>query len=139
MGASISMASGARHAGKRPVLCAIGDSTFTHSGMTPLLDAARENTDIKVFILDNSIVAMTGGQPTMASEEDMVRLIEGLGVPRAHIRPLVPLPKNHDENVRIIREELEYHGLSVLLATRACVTYAKAIKEQRKAAHPEGA
>jgi indolepyruvate ferredoxin oxidoreductase alpha subunit len=46
MGASISMASGVSHAGIRPVLCVIGDSTFTHSGLTPLLDAVRENTDM---------------------------------------------------------------------------------------------
>ncbi|MBM4372403.1 MAG: indolepyruvate ferredoxin oxidoreductase, partial [Deltaproteobacteria bacterium] len=41
MGASISMASGAAHAGAFPVLCVIGDSTFAHSGMGPLLGAAR--------------------------------------------------------------------------------------------------
>ena len=62
MGSSIGMAIGAAHAGMSPALCVIGDGTFTHSGMTPLLDAVRENVNIKVFILDNSIVAMTGGQ-----------------------------------------------------------------------------
>jgi indolepyruvate ferredoxin oxidoreductase alpha subunit len=68
MGSSIGMAIGAAHAGMTPALAVIGDGTFTHSGMTPLLDAGHENANIKVFILDNSIVAMTGGQPTQATD-----------------------------------------------------------------------
>ncbi|MBU0718242.1 MAG: indolepyruvate ferredoxin oxidoreductase, partial [Planctomycetes bacterium] len=43
MGSSISMALGAAKAGVHPVLCTIGDSTFTHSGMTPLLGAVNED------------------------------------------------------------------------------------------------
>ena len=139
MGASIGMASGISHAGVRPVMCVIGDSTFTHSGITPLLDAARENTDMNVFILDNGIVAMTGGQPPMAQEEELAQLVEGLGVPRAHIRTLSPIPKNHEENVRIIREEVNHAGLSVIIFKRECVTYLQTIraihrgKEERNA------
>jgi indolepyruvate ferredoxin oxidoreductase alpha subunit len=132
MGASIGMAIGAAHAGMRPSLCVIGDGTFTHSGMTPLLDAARENTNIKVFILDNSIVAMTGGQPTMATDEQVVDLVAGLGVPRERIRIIKPVPNRKEENVRVIREEIAHEGLSVIVARRACVTYAKVIKEHRR-------
>lgn len=128
MGASIGMAIGAAHAGMTPSLCVIGDGTFTHSGMTPLLDAARDNTNIKVFILDNSIVAMTGGQPTMATDEEVVDLVAGLGVPRQHIRVVEPTTHKKDQTIAIIREELAYQGLSVIIARRACVTYAKQIK-----------
>jgi len=138
MGASIGMAIGAAHAGMRPSLCVIGDGTFTHSGMAPLLDAARENTDIKVFILDNSIVAMTGGQPTMATDEQVVDLVAGLGVPREHIVVVAPARKTMDDSVRAIRAEIAYRGLSVVIARRVCVTYAKTIKEikrERKATH----
>jgi indolepyruvate ferredoxin oxidoreductase alpha subunit len=129
MGASIGMAIGAAHAGMSPSLCVIGDGTFTHSGMTPMLDAARDNTNIKVFILDNSIVAMTGGQPTMATDEEVVDLVAGLGVPREHIRIVVPSPHKKQQTVVTIREELIYTGLSVIIARRACVTYAKEIKD----------
>jgi indolepyruvate ferredoxin oxidoreductase alpha subunit len=126
------MAIGAAHAGMNPSLCVIGDGTFTHSGMAPLLDAAREDTDIKVFILDNNIVAMTGGQPTMATDEQVVDLVAGLGVSRERIRVVSPVPQKHAENVRIIREEIAHKGLSVIIARRACVTYAKVIKEHRR-------
>jgi len=132
MGASIGMAIGAAHAGMSPSLCVIGDGTFTHSGMTPLLDAARENIPIKVFILDNSIVAMTGGQPTMATDEQVVDLVAGLGVPRERIRIVSPTPQKKAETVSIIREEIARDGLSVIIARRACVTYAKVIKAQRR-------
>jgi indolepyruvate ferredoxin oxidoreductase alpha subunit len=132
MGASIGMAIGAAHAGMTPTLAVIGDGTFTHSGMAPLLDAARENIPIKVFILDNSIVAMTGGQPTMATDEQVVDLVAGLGVPRERIRIVSPVPQKKAENVRLIREEIDKPGLSVIIARRACVTYAKVIKEHRR-------
>lgn len=132
MGSSIGMAIGAAHAGMTPSLAVIGDGTFTHSGMAPLLDAARENSNIKVFILDNSIVAMTGGQPTMATDEQVSDLVAGLGVPREHIRIVSPVPQKKDENVRAIKDEIAYAGLSVIIARRACVTYAKVIKQHRR-------
>jgi indolepyruvate ferredoxin oxidoreductase alpha subunit len=132
MGSSIGMALGAAHAGMTPALAVIGDGTFTHSGMPPLLDVARENANVKVFILDNSIVAMTGGQPTQATDEQMVELVAGLGVPREHIRLIEPTRHKKDETVTVMREELAYEGLSVIIARRACVTYAKEIKAFRR-------
>jgi len=132
MGSSIGMAIGAAHAGMNPSLCVIGDGTFTHSGMAPLLDAARADVNIKVVILDNSIVAMTGGQPTMATDEQVVDLVAGLGVARDRIRVISPLPAKAAENARIIRDEIDRPGLSVIIARRACVTYAKVIKEHRR-------
>jgi indolepyruvate ferredoxin oxidoreductase alpha subunit len=69
MGASISMAHGAAQAGAHPVICTIGDSTFAHSGMTPLLGAAHADANMTVFILDNATVGMTGAQESMACGE----------------------------------------------------------------------
>ena len=117
-------------------LAVIGDGTFTHSGMAPLLDAARDDIPIKVFILDNSIVAMTGGQPTMATDEQVVDLVAGLGVPRDRIRIISPTPQNKADNVRLIRKEIDRDGISVIIARRACVTYAKVIKQQRRQRRP---
>ena len=56
MGASITMAKGAADAGIHPSVAIIGDSTFTHSGMTGLLEAVIENTPITVIISDNSVL-----------------------------------------------------------------------------------
>ena len=51
---------------------------------------------------------------------------------RPHIRIVAPSVHKKDETMAIIREELPYPGLSVIIARRACVTYAKQIKEQKR-------
>ncbi len=132
MGASVSMAKGGAEAGVYPSVAVIGDSTFAHSGLTPLLDAAAVNTNMTVLILDNATVAMTGGQPTFASGAKLERMIEGLGVEKEHIRAIVPLPKNHAANALVMKEEFDYQGLSVVIAARECVQQARR-KKRRKA------
>jgi indolepyruvate ferredoxin oxidoreductase alpha subunit len=131
MGASVSMAKGGAEAGVYPSVAVIGDSTFAHSGMTPLLAAAAVGTNMTVFILDNATVAMTGGQPTFLSGEKLRKVIEGMGVAEEHIQTILPLPKNHDENVRIMKQELEYQGLSVIIAARECVQQARKRKRSK--------
>jgi indolepyruvate ferredoxin oxidoreductase alpha subunit len=123
MGASVGMAKGGSEAGIRPAVAVIGDSTFGHSGITPLLSAARADADMTVFILDNSTVAMTGGQTSLTTGLGLRRLVEGLGVPPQHIRIIEPLPRHHALNVQVIKEELDHPGLSVIIAARQCVTY----------------
>jgi indolepyruvate ferredoxin oxidoreductase alpha subunit len=131
MGASVSMAKGAAEAGVYPSVAVIGDSTFAHSGLTPLLAAAAANTDMTLLILDNSTVAMTGGQPSFLSGDKLTRVIEGMGIAKEHIRTILPLPKNHDENVRIIKQEIDYRGLSVVIAARECVQHARKKKRSK--------
>jgi indolepyruvate ferredoxin oxidoreductase alpha subunit len=121
MGASVSMAKGGAEAGIHPAVAVIGDSTFGHSGMTGLLDAALADSPMTVFILDNAIVAMTGGQPSYATGAGLLKIVEGLGVPKDHIRVITPLPKNLETNVRIMKEELDHPGLSVIIAVRDCI------------------
>ena len=120
MGASITMAKGAADAGLVPAVAVIGDSTFTHSGMTGLLDAVNENSPITVIISDNSTTGMTGGQDSAAFGH-LVKICEGLGVDPAHIRLQVPLKKNLKENMAVLKEELEYKGVSVIIPQRECV------------------
>jgi indolepyruvate ferredoxin oxidoreductase alpha subunit len=64
MGASITVASGIAHSGEpREVVCAIGDSTFLHTGIQGLMNAVYNGADMTVVILDNRTTAMTGHQP----------------------------------------------------------------------------
>lgn len=131
MGASISMAHGATQAGLHPVLCTIGDSTFTHSGMTGLIGAVKSDADMTVFVLDNATVAMTGGQATMAAGDELIELLKGLGVNGAHLRIIEPLAKNHGQNVAVISEELKHPGLSVIVARRPCIQIKKPKKVKK--------
>jgi indolepyruvate ferredoxin oxidoreductase alpha subunit len=120
MGASITMAKGAADAGLVPAVAVIGDSTFTHSGMTGLLDAVVENSPITVIISDNFTTGMTGGQNSHALGR-LEKICEGIGVEPEHIRVFHPTSKNFDEMVSIIEEELQYKGVSVIIPRRQCV------------------
>lgn len=120
MGASITMAKGLSDAGERPAIGVIGDSTFTHSGMTGLLDCVNENTPVTIFILDNSTTGMTGGQ-TSSGFGKIEHICIGLGVNEDHIKVIKPLKKYHEENVETIKKELDYEGVSVIIPRRECV------------------
>ena len=132
MGASITMAKGAADAGQWPSIAVIGDSTFTHSGMTGLLDAINENANITVIISDNLTTGMTGGQDS-AGTSKYEAICRGLGVAEEHLHVVVPLPKNMPEITRIIREEINYKGTSVIIPRRECIQTFKRHAKEKKA------
>lgn len=120
MGASITMAKGASDAGVFPAVAVIGDSTFTHSGMTGLLDCVNENSNVTIIISDNETTAMTGGQDS-AGTGRLESICAGIGVMPEHIRVVVPLKKNYEEMKQILREEITYKGVSVIIPRRECI------------------
>jgi indolepyruvate ferredoxin oxidoreductase alpha subunit len=120
MGASITMAKGAADAGQHPAIAVIGDSTFTHSGMTGLLDCVNCKSNVVVLISDNLTTGMTGGQDS-AGTGRLEAICEGLGVEPEHLRVVVPLPKHMEEIKQILREEIAYNGTSVIIARRECI------------------
>ncbi|MDR1600803.1 MAG: indolepyruvate ferredoxin oxidoreductase [Tannerella sp.] len=132
MGASITMAKGAADAGVFPSVAVIGDSTFTHSGMTGLLDCVNENSNVTIIISDNETTAMTGGQDS-AGTGRLEAICTGIGVAEEHVRVFVPLAKNFGEMKTVIREEIEYRGVSVLIPRRECIqTLTRKKKEKTK-------
>ena len=130
MGASVTMAKGAADAGQHPAIAVIGDSTFTHSGMTGLLDCVNANANVVVLISDNLTTGMTGGQDS-AGTGRLEQICYGLGVPQEHVRVVVPLPKNMEEIKNVLREEIDYPGTSVVIARRECI---QTLKRHLKAA-----
>ena len=132
MGASITMAKGAADAGQWPAVAIIGDSTFTHSGMTGLLDAINENADITVIISDNLTTGMTGGQDS-AGTNKFEAICRGLGLSDEHLKVVVPLPKNMPEITQAIRDEINYHGTSVIIPRRECMQTLQRHLKQKKA------
>ncbi len=132
MGASITMAKGAADAGQWPSVAVIGDSTFTHSGMTGLLDAINENSNITVIISDNLTTGMTGGQDS-AGTNKFEAICRGLGLADEHLHVVVPLPKNMPEITEILRQEINYKGTSVIIPRRECIqTLQRHLKEAKK-------
>ncbi|NLZ19484.1 MAG: indolepyruvate ferredoxin oxidoreductase [Bacteroidales bacterium] len=132
MGASITMAKGAADAGLRPAIAVIGDSTFTHSGMTGLLDAVNDRSAITVIISDNLTTAMTGGQDS-AGTHKYEAICLALGVEREHLHVVVPLPANMEEITRILREEIAYEGVSVIIPQRECMqTLGRKLRQKKQ-------
>jgi indolepyruvate ferredoxin oxidoreductase alpha subunit len=123
------MAVGAADAGLIPAVAVIGDSTFTHSGMTGLLDAVMKESPVTVIISDNSTTGMTGGQQSHATDR-LESICFGLGVGSDHVRVINPLRKNHEENIAIMKEELSYNGVSVIIARRECIQTATRKKKE---------
>jgi indolepyruvate ferredoxin oxidoreductase alpha subunit len=130
MGASVTMAIGAADAGLFPSVAVLGDSTFTHSGMTGLLDAVVKGASVTIIISDNSTTGMTGGQKSQATGR-LEKICKGIGVSREHLKVIVPLRKNHEANTAVLKEEFEYKGVSVVIATRECIQ--TATKRKRSA------
>ena len=124
MGASITMAKGASDAGQFPAVAIIGDSTFTHSGMTGLLDAINENSNVTVIISDNLTTGMTGGQDSQGTGK-LEEICLGMGADPAHMRTIESLPRNIEEMKKLFREEIEYKGLSVIISRRECIQTAR--------------
>jgi len=123
MGASITMAKGASDGGLPVAAAVIGDSTFTHSGMTGLLDCILEKTPVTIIIGDNSTAAMTGGQDSSAFGK-IEKICLGLGVEEDHLQVLTSLKKFHQENMEKLKKELLYQGVSVVVFRRECVQVA---------------
>jgi indolepyruvate ferredoxin oxidoreductase alpha subunit len=130
MGASITMARGASEAGIFPSVAVIGDSTFTHSGMTGLLDCVNANANVLIIISDNETTGMTGGQDSAATGR-IHSICKGIGVDPEHLYGIVPLKKNYEEMKNIIRKEIEYPGVSVIVPCRECIqTHARKAKKK---------
>lgn len=120
MGASFTMAVGAAEGGLFPSVGVIGDSTFGHSGLTGLSDATFRKSNVVLIILDNDTTAMTGMQDSVIGGK-IEAVCESLGVEKEHIRVLTPLPKEQDQNVQALNEEIEYPGVSVVIFRRPCI------------------
>jgi indolepyruvate ferredoxin oxidoreductase alpha subunit len=142
MGASIGMAHGMSKAlkekGKGKVIGVIGDSTFIHSGITPLLNMAYNKSNAVIIICDNSTTAMTGMQEhpatgyTLLGEKtkqlDLKVLISALGI--ENIRVVDPYDLKITRTV--IKEELAKDGPSVVISQRPCVLFKRSKSKAHK-------
>ena len=131
MGASIGMAAGLYFAGSRQkAVATIGDSTFFHMGIQPLIDAMQHNANITVIVLDNGTIAMTGHQPHPGSGEiatgEKVKpiLIEDIAKAIGVKFVKVVDPYDLKETTDVLVEALKFEGVSVVVARRLCAILA---------------
>ena len=73
---------------------------------------------------------MTGGQKSSGTGR-LEKICEGIGVDQNHIRIIKPLHTHHDENIKVLKEEIAYNGVSVVIAQRECIqTFARKAKNK---------
>jgi indolepyruvate ferredoxin oxidoreductase alpha subunit len=135
MGASISKAVGIAKQGVKRVAAVIGDSTFWHSGIPALINAVYNKADILVCILDNSVVAMTGHQPTpylgLTAKNEKTKKLSVVEICKAcrvdSVCEIDPFKK--EEMISALKKGLDTPGVHVVISKRPCVFVAKKFKE----------
>ena len=126
MGASIGNAIGLERAGHEKVVAVIGDSTFIHAGIPPLIDSVYNGSTLTLVIMDNSTTGMTGGQPHSASgvnvlgqeapKLDLVKIVQATGVD--HVTVVDTWQRK--EVFRAINKAVSHPGPAVVIAQGPC-------------------
>jgi len=130
MGGGISTAHGFEKArGKdfdKKVVGIVGDSTFTHSGITGLIDIVYNKGISTVIVADNSITGMTGhqnnpvngltisGEPTQSV--DIIKLADAIGIKRVQVVD----PFDMDKMTKVLKEETSVDEPSLIISQRPC-------------------
>ena len=112
----------------------MGDSTFFHSGVPPLVNALFNNHKIVMVILDNRTTAMTGHQPNPGVGRDFGGIkTEGLdieslvkGVGAKFVRQVDPY--DIAEATKVMKEAIEFDGVAVVISKCPCPLELKKMK-----------
>jgi indolepyruvate ferredoxin oxidoreductase alpha subunit len=138
MGGSFGIANGLAHVIDAPVIAHLGDSTFFHAGIPPLIDAVYNKANITMVILDNSATAMTGFQPhpgtgyTATGDETAQLKIEDIA--RACGVKFVEVidPFDLKKATEAIEKAIRFDGPAVIVSRRLCTIIEQREKRERK-------
>jgi len=138
MGSNAGTACGFAVSTDHPIISFMGDSTFFHSGIPPIVDAVHHNHNVVITILDNRTTAMTGHQPHPGTEIDgmgrpakmilVEDVVKGLGVEHIEITD----PNNIKETTEAFKRALAFKGPAVVVSKSPCILLELA--QKRKAA-----
>ncbi len=104
----------------------MGDSTFFHSGINPLVNALFNNHKIVMVVLDNSTTAMTGHQPNPGTGRafggvnteplDIESIARGVGA--KFVKKVDPYDIR--KATEVMKEAIEYDGVAVVISEQPC-------------------
>jgi NADPH-dependent glutamate synthase beta subunit-like oxidoreductase len=133
MGGGFDLSNGIARATDVPIVAHLGDSTFFHSGMAPMVNAVYNNAKITMIVLDNLTTAMTGAQPSPASGNNLA----GAGSAPIHPEDIAKAcgikmvetldPQDLAHSMEVLEKAIKFKGPSFVVFRRAC-----AILEQRE-------
>ena len=112
----------------------IGDSTFFAAGITGVVNAVYNQTDIILIVLDNSTTAMTGHQPhpgtgmtmmgDVVNKVSIEKILEAVGVSKI----VKADPLNYKEAKAAVESVLDENGVRVVIFKSPCIAVAKPVK-----------
>ncbi len=137
MGSNAGTACGLAVATDSKIISFMGDSTFFHSGIPPIIDAVHHSHDVVITILDNRTTAMTGHQPHPGTDFDgmgrhakkilVEDVVKGCGV--EHIE--ITNPDDIKKTTEAFKRALEYKGPSVVVSKSPCILLENRDKRRR--------
>ena len=126
MGGGAGVAGGFAEATDQKAVAFLGDSTFFHSGIGPLISAKFNNHNMTMVILDNRITAMTGQQPNPGTGRDfggiktegadIESIVRGIGV--GFVETVNPFDVRSASEA--MKRALDYDGVSVIISRAPC-------------------
>jgi len=129
LGAGIGIGSGVSRARRQKSVVVIGDFGFFHSGLLSLIEAVSKNVPLLIFVMKNTMAAMTGGQPISAPEN----IIQAVLSEKDGVKNSYHFISLDIENVQVEMEkikmlaadELKKEGVSVIVLSWDCKKYKK--------------
>jgi len=136
MGSNAGTACGLAVATDQKIISYMGDSTFFHSGIPPIIDAVHHNHDVVITVLDNRTTAMTGHQPHPGNDFDgmgrpakkilVEDVIKGCGVEHIEITD----PNKIKDTTEAFKRALNFKGTSAVVSKAPCILLAN--RDKRK-------
>jgi len=137
MGSNAGTACGLAVATDEKIVSFMGDSTFFHSGIPPIINAVHHNHDIVVTVLDNRTTAMTGHQPHPGTDFDgmgrpakkllVEDVIKGCGVEHIEITD----PNDIKATTEAFKRALDFNGTSAVISKSPCILLENRNKRRR--------
>ncbi len=137
MGSNAGTACGLAVATDQKIISFMGDSTFFHAGIPPIIDAVHHNHDLVITVLDNRTTAMTGHQPHPGNVFDgmgrpakqilVEDVVKGCGVEHVEIVD----PNNIIETTEAFKRALNFKGPAIVVSKSPCILLENADKRKR--------
>ena len=133
MGGGFDIANGIAHVIKAPVVAQLGDSTFFHSGIPPMINAVFNKTKMTMLIMDNGTTAMTGAQPDAANPANGEIGIKPEDVARACNVKFVEVVNAFDvkQTAEVLERAMHFEGPSVVVSRGLCAIIAQRERRQK--------
>ncbi len=133
MGSGFGIANGVARGVSVPVIGHLGDSTFFHSGIPPMIDAVFNNTKITMVVLDNSATSMTGFQPHPGAPTNPESAIRIEDVARACGVKFVEVVNCFDleKTVETLERAIRFNGPALVVSRGLCGILAQRERRQK--------